>query len=434
MIRQDVHALPSRSLPTARAELEAERAQGAFVFDTDGNRYLDAACGSGSLIFGHGDKELVQIAAEQMARLTVHVSHAFRIEANERYAESLCRFAPPGLTHAMTMSSGSDAVEAALKACLQYHHRRGEGHRRAFIGREGSYHGNSLIGLGVGGFVSRRHPYESILPPWPKAGPARAGCSAEEAVASAADAIERAGAHSVAAIVIEPVVGAAMSGVAPPAGYVDGLRALCDHHGILLIADEVMTGFGRTGLPFASSAWSVSPDIVICGKAIGAGYFPLSAIIVAGEVAKTLTSGGGYFENGQTNCWNPVASAIGHAVIDRLEDGELLSRSGEAGRWLADEVERLLPPEIIGEVRCNGMMIGFDLASGAEQNVSSRAFADAALRAGMIVYPSQGGPATTAGEHVLLLPPLTLTRDEAAHAVRSLSSACAALLEHGPGV
>jgi adenosylmethionine-8-amino-7-oxononanoate aminotransferase len=317
------------------------------------------------------------------------------------------------MTHAMTMSSGSDAVEGALKACLQYHYRRGERQRTVFIEREASYHGNSLMGLAVGGLVSRRFPYEGALPDWPKAGAARANATAEHALASVVQAIERARTHHVAAVVVEPVVGAALSGVAPPEGYVAGLRALCDQHGILMIADEVMTGFGRTGLPFACSGWPVQPDIIICGKAISAGHFPLSAILVSCEVANVLAGVGGYFENGQTNCWNPVGAAVGLAVIRRLQASSLLART--------------LSHDLVSEVRINGMMIGFDLAQQSERKITGKALADMALREGLILYPSQGGPATIRGEHVLLLPPLTLAVEEAARAVDSLRRACIAL-------
>jgi adenosylmethionine-8-amino-7-oxononanoate aminotransferase len=420
---------PDRSRPSIVA------AKGAWLTDDGGRRIFDAACGSGSLIFGHCDPELIQILAQQSGRLTLYPSGAFRVAEVERYATALSRFAPDGFTRAITMSSGSDAVEAALKACLQFHGRNGDVARTVFIGREASYHGNSLAGLAAGGFVSRRAPYEHVLPDWPKAGVADMSAQdADSPIASLKAAMEAASPERVAAVIIEPVVGAALSAVPPPADYVRQVRDLCDSSGALLIADEVMTGFGRTGRPFASGGWDVVPDVIVCGKAISAGHYPLSAILVNELVADRLTFAGGFFENGQTNCWNPVAAAVGNAVVERLSDEPLLDNARAMGSLLRERLRQSSAGTVLRKVRGEGLMIGFDLEpqsgrEGAGPADLGPAFHQAAIDRGVLIYPSRGGPRRVKGDHALMLPPLTITEEHVAYLASALGAAAAEVAE-----
>jgi adenosylmethionine-8-amino-7-oxononanoate aminotransferase len=403
-------------------------AEGAWLTDDGGRRIFDGACGSGSLIFGHCDPELIGILARQSGRLTLYPSGAFRVAEVERYAAALAAFAPDGFSRAITMSSGSDAVESALKACLQFHSRNGDRARTVFVGREASYHGNSLAGLAVGGFQSRRAPYEHVLADWPKAGVADGSAGdSDPPIASLEAAIEAAGPERVAAVIIEPVVGAALSAVAPPSDYIRRVRDLCDSSGALLIADEVMTGFGRTGRPFASAGWDVLPDVIVCGKAISAGHYPLSAILVSEPVADRLTFEGGFFENGQTNCWNPVAAAVGLAVIERLSDSAMLENARAMGSLLRDRLRQASAGTLVRNVRGDGLMIGFDLEAegGGQAAALGPAFQQAAIDRGVLVYPSRGGPRRTTGDHVLLLPPLSITRADADFLASAIGAAAA---------
>lgn len=434
--------LPSRSAyfhPARRPAIV--RGKGAWLFADDGSRYFDAACGSGSLIFGHGDADMADIVARQSADLTLFPARAFGVEVVEDYMRRLVAFAPEGLTHALTLSSGSDAVEAALKAALQYHHAGGDAARVKFIGREGSYHGNTLAGLAAGGFVSRRMPYEGALPQWAKACVADGAQGGNGGQGDAVDSVEQAilaeGAGTVAAVIMEPVVGAALSAVAPNPAYVAGVRAVCDAYGVLLIADEVMTGFGRTGLPFACSGWPVLPDIVVAGKAISAGYYPLSAVLVRDAVAERLAGRGGYFENGQTNCCNPVGAAVGAEVVRRLSEPALLDGARRTGETLRRNLSRRVAGEVIANVRGVGMMIGFDVAlpAGIAQGANAAPgdlLYRAAIAEGLVVYPSRGGPRRTTGDHAMLLPPLVTSEAEVDHMVDALARAVHRVLD-APG-
>lgn len=436
--------LPSRSAytsPGARPTIVG--GQGPWLLARDGRRYFDAACGSGSLTFGHGDERMVEIIAEQTSRLTLFPGRAFGVEVVEAYAEQLVDFAPKGFNRALTLSSGSDAVEAALKAALQYHCAAGDRQRIKIIGREASYHGNSLAGLAAGGFVSRRMPYEHALPQWSKAAAAdcarfpcdpTSGACELECAQSVERAILQEGPETVAAVIIEPVVGAALSAVAPDPRYVARVRGICDTYGVLLIADEVMTGFGRTGLPFASSGWEVLPDLIIAGKAISAGYYPLSAVLVRENVAERLTGQGGYFENGQTNCCSPLGASIGIEVIRRLADGDLLARADRVGAILRHEIHRRVAGEVVRNVRGVGMMIGFDIElppalCAATTNTPGELLHRAALDRALVIYPSRGGAGRLSGDHAMLLPPLTTSDAEVHHIVAALADAVGHLLE-----
>lgn len=436
----DNYVLPSRTAYASRdrAYPRIVEGSGPYLQDQAGRIYLDAACGSGSLIFGHGDVALAEVLAEQASRLSLFPSKMFGVEIVERYTAALKEFGPAGTSRIFCMSSGSDAVEGALKLAVQYHVECGARERSKFIGRKASYHGNTLAGLAVGGFWQRRAPYESCLWQHAKAEATcgavcdlQQGCPGAESVESA---IEAEGSETVAAVIIEPVVGAARSAVAPCPGYLAEVRAICDRHGVLLILDEVMTGFCRTGPGFASELWAVRPDITICGKAISAGYFPLSAILVAEDVAAALEARRSPFQSGHTHACNPIAAAVGLEVVSRLGDGAVEAASLSLGRRIRDELKAAVPGRALANIRGQGMMLGFDVvvperAAPARPGAWADLLQECALGAGLIVYPSSGGPEGMGGEHAMLLPPLNLAERHVDELVGKLVKASEAYLE-----
>lgn len=443
--------LPARSAYAnwLAPEIELDFGRGAWLYARDGRRYLDFASGSGSLIFGHGDAGAAATVATQASRYAVYPGTEFRDSAVERYLERLTAFAGGMFSRAMLASSGSDAVEAACKLALQYHHARGNGERVHVIGRQASYHGNTLFGLGVGGFVRRRAPYERVLSHAAKAasalcyrcsfGLAPQACTLECAT-SVEDAFRIVGPETVAAYVMEPVVGAALSAGVPDPRYTARVREICDRHGVLLIVDEVLTGFGRTGQALAWHHWNVQPDIAIVGKAMSAGYFPLSGIIVTEPVAATLHAADQYFENGQTHLFSPTGAAIGDYVLERLECDALIDQARRLGEIFQQRLTPMRAVEIVGDVRGLGLMIGIELvrdratrAPFLVQDAISRRFAKLAREAGVIVYPSTGGPDSIAGDHVLLLPPLILDEADLEFAAEALLRAATGLSERVAG-
>lgn len=434
----DVRILPSRTAYSTPGETGARivRGEGPYLVGADGERYLDAACGSGSLIFGHGDEKIIDALHAQSRKLTLFPSRHFSCDIVERYASQLLDFGPPGMSRAITFSSGSDAVEAALKLALQHHFAAERPRRRKILGRNASYHGNTIAGLGAGGFVARRKPYESVLAPCAKASHGHcAACEfglqeetcALECAQSIEDAILEEGPENVAAVIVEPIVGAALSAAPPDPRYLPRVRDICSHHDILLIADEVMTGFARSGRPFASMHWNVEPDIIICGKAISAGYYPLSALLVSERVVHGPLAHAKYFQNGQTFACSPAGAAVGIAVLDRLADGSVAANATRMGELLRASLRKELPGELIKQIRGMGLMVGFDIGTSAFENagaLSSDRYSDrfqrAALNRGLVIYASNGSAGSEAGDHAMLLLPLTISEREVKEATASL--------------
>lgn len=395
---------------------------GPFLFDASGQRFFDAAGGSGSLILGHGDLRLAEALAEQAKKLTVFPGRHMAYELVETYAARLVEFAPPGICRAIVYSSGSDAVEAAMKLAIQSQRARGMLEKVKVIGREASYHGNTLMDLSAGGFIRRRKPYEAALPGITKAAPAHCpGCvfglrpdaCALECAASIEHAILAEGPETVAAFIAEPVVGAALSAGVPDDRYFARVREICDRYDVFLIADEVMTGFGRTGRRFAIEHWGVQADIIVAGKAISAGYFPLSALLVHECVATPLETLRQPFENGQTHACSPLGSAVGLHVLDRIESEGLVFNAQTRGAQLQAMLRAELMSPWIGNIRGLGLMIGLDLIDATGAGPTPRVgladlFQRLAMSQGLIVYSSSGSARSEAGEHFLLLPPLNI--------------------------
>lgn len=409
-------------------ELEVCYGLGSWLYDSAGRRYLDFACGSGALIFGHADASAADTVYRQLSCVSLYSGQSFHNSVLDGYLSDLVRIAGGRFTRALTASSGTDAVEAACKLALQHFQALGQVNRTQIIGRSASYHGNSLFTLSVGGNLRRRAPYERALNRKPHAAAAFCyRCQFDQDPHSCdlqcAKSIEQifceVGPHNVAALILEPVVGASLGAAVPDKRYLRQAREICDRYGALLIFDEVMTGFGRTGRPFAWQLWAVQPDIMVLGKAISAGYFPLSAVVATEDVIHPLRESGRYFENGHTFLYSPVAAAIGSYVIRRIETDSLSQRADRMGRILIDRLSSLAHFEVIGDIRGVGLMAGIELVANKRfkrtfdprESMSAR-FTAAALRAGLVVYPGTGGPETQRGDHILLLPPLTVTESE----------------------
>jgi adenosylmethionine-8-amino-7-oxononanoate aminotransferase len=227
--------------------------------------------------------------------------------------------------------------------------------------------------------------------------------------------LEREG-SDVAAFIFEPVVGATLGAVAPPEGYVQRIAEICRRHKILLIADEVMSGMGRTGKPFAVEHWGVTPDMILVGKGIASGYAPLGAVIVAGDVAETISRGSGTFLHGFTYNAHPVATAAGNAVLDYIERENLFERVEPAGRELRTALETLGRFSVVGDVRGKGLLLAIEIVRDAktrepfppDARMAARIQEDA-LEAGVMTYPMQGCVDGERGDHILIAPPFTIS-------------------------
>jgi adenosylmethionine-8-amino-7-oxononanoate aminotransferase len=425
---------------------EAVRGEGCFIFTAGGQRYLDASGGAAVVTIGHGVPEIGRAMAEQASQLAYVHSSQFHNAPAEKLARRVLELAPRGMRdhgRVYFTSGGSEATETALKLARQFWIERGEEKRYRVISRWQSYHGASLGALSVSGNTRRREPFAPMLPEWGHIAPCYCyrcplGLEYPSCNVDCADELnrllEREGADDVAAFIFEPVVGATLGAVAPPEGYVQRIAEICRRHGILLIADEVMSGMGRTGKPFAAEHWGVTPDMILVGKGIASGYAPLGAVVVAGHVAETISSGSGAFLHGFTYNAHPVAAAAGNAVLDYIERENLFERVEPVGRDLRAALESLRRFSVVGDIRGKGLLLAVEIVRDAKTREPFPADARMAARiqqdafeAGVMVYPMQGCADGTRGDHILIAPPFTISSAMIQILVTALESAFADL-------
>jgi adenosylmethionine-8-amino-7-oxononanoate aminotransferase len=314
------------------------------------------------------------------------------------------------------------------------------------VSRRQSYHGSTLGAMSVSGNVARRAPYQPLLAEWGHIAPCFCyHCPfdlrfPECGVACAADlslVLEQHDGGSVAGFIFEPVVGATLGAEVPPVGYAARIAEICRSRGILLIADEIVSGMGRTGKPFAVQHWGVEPDIILVGKGIASGYAPLGAVIVDPHVADAIERGSGTFQHGFTYQAHPVTTAAGNAVLDYVEAQRLFERVTPASEILRGQLEALRSHPHVGEIRGLGLLIGVEFVKekvtrepfAREENIAER-IRQAALEENVLVYPSQGCLDGLRGDHVLLAPPLVVSAEESAIISRALATALARFLSN----
>lgn len=401
------------------------RTEGSWLVLADGRRVLDAAGGALVANVGHGRTEVVEAIARTLAR-TDYVVPPFATDERVALVERLVdRWLPAGTTRVLLTSGGSEAVDAALRLARQHHVAAGRPGRWKLIGRELSYHGTTLGTLAAGGHPKRRQGLEPLLGAWPKApacdclrcplGLVRPDCGVA-CVDALEGVLEREGPETVAAVVAEPIVGSTAGALVPPDEYWPRLAALCRRHGVLLIADEVMTGFGRTGRPFAVQHWDVAPDILVGGKGLAGGYAPMGGVFAREEVVAPLAARGEDFMF-YTFGAHPAACAAALAVLDLLERERLVERAARVGAALLERLRAVLGSHPhVAEVRGLGLMIGVELV---RERTTREAFpaalgftskvVGAALGRGVFVYPASAGAGRDA---ILLGPPFTIRDDE----------------------
>lgn len=405
-------------------------AKGVYYYDTDGKKYIDGSGATATVTnIGHGVEEIANAMAEQAKKVAVHPAHLFHNQEIEDYFKNLCEFAPTGFNHAWTISGGTAAVENAVKLAYQYQRSKGR-KRKKVLARWGSYHGNSVFNLDFGGNKIRRDFYSDLCnsdehphlsPCFPYRRPE--GMSEEQYEDTLIAEFEEACRNyhdDIICFVAEPVVGAALGAVAPTQNYFKRIKDICEREDILFIADEVMTGFGRTGKAFAMEHFEVTADIMALAKGISSGYLPLGAVMCQDHVVETIRKTGKPFLSGQTYSCIPVAAAVGNAVLKYIKDHDIVNNANKVGHYLKEKLFTLDEYEFVGDVRGMGLFLSIEFVSNKETKEPLKAQFNFAKKLeaqcmvnGLTIYGCRGSYQLTGGDHLLLSPPLILTEAQA---------------------
>ncbi len=426
--------------------------RGVWLRGEDGTSYLDAAGGAAVVTIGHGVPEVYASLAEA-AESTVYVyGGGFTSPWTERFADELIDLTPWPADAVYLVSGGSEANETAIKMARQYHLERGKPHKHKVIARWQSYHGVTLGMLSVSGRTSWRQPYDPYLFDVPRiSAPYCYRCPLGRSYPSCrlacADELDRLirmeGADTVAAFIAEPVIGTTVTAVTPPPDYHQRIREICDRHDILFIADEVLSGYGRTGSAFAISHSGVTPDIATLGKGIGSGYAALGAVIAAPHVVAAFRAGSGRFNHGFTYSGLPAGARIGLAVLDYCRRHDLFARSAELGGYLQELLRELAARQpLIGDVRGRGLYAGVEFVADRRSREPLPATAGFAATVARLVEREHqvlirpglpGANHGQGGDHIQISPPFVITRAELDRVVTALDQAISTAARALPG-
>jgi len=405
-----------------------DRGQGIYIYDMNGKQYIDGSGGAAVVGIGHGVKEITEAMIRQAGRISFsHGSH-FTSQSAIDLASQLVQLSPHGLTQVYLLSGGSEGVETAIKMARQYQVERGKPQKYKVISRWTSYHGNTLGALALSGHTGRRRHYLPLIQHTPHIVPAYCYRCPFELVTEKCDlecafdlekTILYEGPDSVSAFIAEPIVGATAGALVPKDAYFPKIREICDRYDILLIADEVMTGIGRTGKNFGVDHWSVIPDMIVAAKGLSSGYAPIFAVIAKEEIHKTIKEGSGAFVHGHTYSQNPLSCAVACAVIDYLIKHDLVSRSAKMGEYLIRSLQSLYRHDFVGDVRGKGLFAGVEFVKDKKTKEPfdpklrlNAAIANRAFEKGLVTYPGGGGADGVKGDHLLLAPPFIINEEQ----------------------
>jgi adenosylmethionine-8-amino-7-oxononanoate aminotransferase len=421
-----------------------DRAEGIRLWDTTGKEYIDASSGAVVCNIGYGNDSVMQAVVEQSRKTSFAYRLHFENQPAQDLAQALVEHSAAHLDRVFFVSGGSEAVETAMKLCRQYFYNRKEGSRHLFVSRSPAYHGCTLGALSLTSYAPLEAPFRPLLKAYPKI-PAPycyrcaynltyPACELECARALEKIILEQ-GPENVAAFVAEPIGGASTGALVPPDDYFAIIQETCRRYGVVLILDEVMTGFGRTGKMFGYEHWKVKADIVALSKGMAAGYCPLGAVMARRSVVDTILNSGG-FMHGYTYAGNPLACAVGREVLNIIITEDLCNQAANTGAELKAGLDSLAEKyAIIGQVRGKGLLLGLELVEdkntrrpfAASLQVAQR-LTDLAFNEGLVIYPRRSLNGL-AGDHVLVAPPLIITTDEVAEVLRRFERAMDLLMD-----
>lgn len=397
------------------------RAEGIYLWDTSGKRYIDASSGPMVSNIGHSNRRVLEAMKQQMNSATFAYRMHFENEAAESLATLTASLMPEGLDRIFFVSGGSECIESCLKLARQYAYVTGQRKRWKVISLFPSYHGSTLGAAAITGMHQFVEPFREMIKVMPKIPAAtcyldRDDLTDEERGVRYAELlraeIERQGPESVLAFIMEPVGGASTGALVAPDSWYREIQKICREYGVLLIADEVMTGAGRTGRFLASEYWQMQPDIIGMAKGFAAGYAPLGAMAARRDIVTAVVENGG-FAHGYTYAGNPLACAAGLAVINEILQSQLIENAAQRGTRLKAMLCGLMDRyPFIGDVRGKGLLLAFELVADRETmeplpaDLNAHAeLVEEAYRRGLIIYSrrTRGG---TVGDHFMVCPPL----------------------------
>ena len=434
------HLAAAANNPTTDGLPRVAYARGSYLFDVDGKRYLDGSGGPAVYCLGHAHPEVNQALRIQNDRVAHAYRYHFTSDASDELQAIIADRTGGQFRHMVFVTSGSEAVESCMKIALQYHAAHGQIGRRRFISRRRSWHGNTLGALSVSDFKTRRDAYEGSLLDVSFVSAANAyrppaGVSADQLVPYLANELEaeilRIGPEKVAAVIFEPVVGAAGGVVPAPEGYAKAIQVVCKRHGVLVIGDEVMCGSGRTGTWRALEQDGIVPDIMSIAKGLAGGYLPLGAALYSDEIDAAMVAAHGGVQTGHTFTGHTSACAAGVAVQTIIARDKLLDHVLARGARLRQELKLALAdvPEV-GDIRGRGYFIGLEIVADPSTKLpfdpDLMVHADIGRRAlddGLICYPCTGNVGGTAGDTIILAPPYNATEETLGEILTTLTKA-----------
>lgn len=403
---------------------------GIYLFDDNGKKYIDGCSGAVTASLGHANPEIIQAMHGQAEKVSFVYRSQFTSEPAERLAQKLNDLINADEDYwSFFVNSGSEAVETAMKMAIQHWQEQGNYRKNKILSRWISYHGITMGALSLSGHVKRRERFVHLLEDCPTVAPSYCyRCPFGQkypdcqlfCASDLETAIERVGADQIAAFIAEPIVGAAGGVMVPPEGYYQKIREICDRHHILFIADEVMTGLGRTGRMFGLDHWGVKADIIALGKGLSAGYTPIAAALANEKVMTPILKGSNSIMSGHTLSANPQSAAAALAVLTFIEKKNLVEQVKENGDYLLQKLkDELGSTTVIGDIRGRGLMIGIEFVAEVKTKQPfpggaqiTKKVIDLAKLKGLLVYPASAGKEGAEGDAIIISPPFIIKRQE----------------------
>jgi adenosylmethionine-8-amino-7-oxononanoate aminotransferase len=386
-----------------------ERGKGALLWDVDGREYVDGTCGLWQCAVGHGREELARVAAEQMAKLEFYASFwNFANEPSIRLAARLAELSPQGLDRIFFTNGGSEGIETAIKLVRLAWESAGQPDRDLILSRKSAYHGVGSASLAATGIAPLKEGFDPLPPGFVHLSTPTLRSDVDELVGELEQAIAEHGPERIAAFIAEPVMGVGGM-IPPPDGYWPRVQEALRRHAILLVLDEVVTGYGRTGHWFGAQRYELDPDVIVTAKALTSGYVPMGAVLVHDRIVELL--GGTAFRHGFTYNGHPVGAAVALANLDIIEREGLLDRAVETGTRMLEGLQPAAEIAGVAEVRGVGLMLGVEL----EEGLDAAPVAARALERGVVVRAS--------GQKIVMSPPLVIEPEQADRVVDAVLEA-----------